>query len=490
MSANRDRNAGQDGLNASGRDIFRHAFEVSMSGIAIVAADGRVLRANRAFCDVTGYGEEELQTLRFPAVAHPDDRAACLRLAADMAVGRVVSFHTELRFIHRQGHTVWAKFGCSRYREDGEALRYLLQIVEVTAYKQTENMLRDNDQRYRQLLKRLPEPIAIHSEGILIYLNDAGMELLGAAASDDVVGRPIFDFVHPDQHQYTANTIRRIIAGSGTGYSEYQLCRLNGEIVEVEACSTTVNEFLGKSVIQTVIRDISERKRTEAFLRRSDKLSAVGQLAAGVAHEIRNPLTAIKGFVQLLQSRTNENGSYLEIMLSELERINTIVSEFMLLAKPEQAMNHQRKDLRKLIEDILTLLNPQALLNNVEVQTDFDPEVRAIQCDEAQMKQVFVNVIKNAIEAMPNGGQLAIQVKPKNKRHVMIRFVDQGAGIPKERLSKLGEPFYSTKEKGTGLGLMMCYKIIEAHRGELLVKSKLNKGTTIDVVLPIVPEHP
>lgn len=206
----------------------------------------------------------------------------------------------------------------------------------------------------------------------------------------------------------------------------------------------------------------------------------------GVAHEIRNPLTAIKGFLQLIQSRTTENSYYLDIMLSELERINYVVSEFMFLAKPAQEIQYEQHDIRKLIYDILTLLNTQAIMNNVQISTEIDSGIHSILCDENQMKQVFVNVIKNAIEAMQSGGQLIIQVKYKNRRKILIRFIDQGSGIPKERLPKLGEPFYSTKKKGTGLGIMMCYKIVEAHHGEIFIKSKVNKGTTIDIILPAI----
>lgn len=244
--------------------------------------------------------------------------------------------------------------------------------------------------------------------------------------------------------------------------------------------STQTNE----GQVLFVSMDITERKNTEDYLRKSEKLSVVGELAAGVAHEIRNPLTSIKGFIQLLKSKSNEDSFYHEIMLSEIERINYIVSEFLVLAKP-QVVHFEERQLHKLLQSVTTLLGTQAIIKNIEIVSDISDDMPPIYCEDNQLKQVFINVIKNAIEAMPNGGQITVIAKKHGQDSVLIRFIDEGTGIPKERMEKLGEPFYTTKEKGTGLGLMVSFKIIEAHQGTIQFHSELGKGTTIDIILPL-----
>ncbi|RXT02880.1 ATP-binding protein [Ammoniphilus sp. CFH 90114] len=230
-------------------------------------------------------------------------------------------------------------------------------------------------------------------------------------------------------------------------------------------------------------RNITEWKQAEDMLRKSDRLSIVGQLAAGVAHEIRNPLATLTGFVQLLKEQAKENTHYYEIMLSELDRINFIVSEFMMLAKP-QVLHFEKKDLTTILHHVVTLANTQAIMNNVEIKTNIPDELPPIYCEENQLKQVFINIMKNSIESMSKGGDITIDVSQPDPDHVLLRFTDEGGGIPEERLARLGEPFYSTKEKGMGLGLMVSYRIIEAHKGTIRITSKVGKGTSVEVVLP------
>jgi two-component system sporulation sensor kinase A len=242
------------------------------------------------------------------------------------------------------------------------------------------------------------------------------------------------------------------------------------------------NVYKHRKTFQVMINDITERKKTEEMLQNAEKLSVVGQLAAGIAHEIRNPLTAIKGFTQLLRDQINKN--YAEVILQELDRIDTIVSDLLILAKP-QVMEFVRCDLIDLINRTLVLLNTQAIMHNVMIHLNSHYDELYIDCEPDQLKQVFINFIKNAIEAMPNGGTVIIDIQ-KYANVVQLEFVDEGIGIPKERLAKIGEPFYSTKEKGTGLGMMICQRIIRNHRGKMEISSEVNKGTTIQLTLPIV----
>lgn len=342
-----------------------------------------------------------------------------------------------------------------------------------------QSKLHVSEQRYRRMVEISPEPIIVHSDGILIFLNRAALKLIGSDSQEEMIGRSIFDFIQFDYHAIVKRRLLEV--GVEDNYLEFtplELIRIDGHKIETEISSVEAFNFLGRAVIQSVVRDISARKRNDAYLERTDKLSAIGQLAAGVAHEIRNPLTTLKGFTQLIKNKYNE--PFCAIMLEELDRINLIVNEFMLLSKPQIA-NRKHNSLKILVDNVIILLEAQAILNNVQIITELEENIPPILCDENQLKQVFINLMRNAIEAMSSGGKLIIQSQVSHGK-VLLRFIDQGDGIPPEQILMLGQPFYTTKEKGTGLGLMVCYNIIEAHKGKLYFESKQGVGTTVNIL--------
>jgi PAS domain S-box-containing protein len=242
-----------------------------------------------------------------------------------------------------------------------------------------------------------------------------------------------------------------------------------------------------KETNQTLQKIIEYKNDTEELIIKSEKLSVVGQLAAGIAHELRNPLTSLVGFLQLLQEdpgNIQQNQNYLKIMGNEFTRIEQIIGEFLVLSKPHVSI-HKKNSIKMLINHVVNLLESQAVLNNVEIKTEFETEVPVILCEENQLKQVFINLIKNAIEAMNSGGVVDVEVALQNSESIIVKVRDEGSGIPEKEISKLGDPFFTTKENGTGLGLMVCQKIIDNHDGQLIIDSDVNKGTTVKVILPI-----
>ena len=221
---------------------------------------------------------------------------------------------------------------------------------------------------------------------------------------------------------------------------------------------------------------------------RSEKLAVVGQLAAGVAHEIRNPLTSLKGFTQLLKTKFGSDPPYyLDVMLEELERINFIVNEFMTFAKPHLTL-YNTAPVEKLLQNVLAILEPQLVPSDINVVLKYEANLPLIYCDKNQLKHVFLNLIKNAIEAMQDGGEVLINVKQTHPDHIQIQIIDQGVGIPDDIIRHIADPFFTTKETGTGLGLVVSYRIIEEHKGTIQISSKKNKGTTISITLPVAKQ--
>jgi PAS domain S-box-containing protein len=254
------------------------------------------------------------------------------------------------------------------------------------------------------------------------------------------------------------------------------------------------NEDGSRQGLVIIGRDITEKKNmikeladSQERLRRTEKLSIVGELSASVAHEIRNPLTSLKGFVQLLQTEDEKHQYYYKIMIDELDRINHIVGELLLLAKP-QALKYTKADLNGLLEDVISLLNTEANLYNVEIEAIFPDNHLLIDCEPNQLKQLFINIIKNAIEAAVEGGIVTVSVEQIEDYQVLINIKDNGCGISKERLERIGEPFYSSKEKGTGLGLTVSFKIVQSHQGTIHFDSEKDEGTTVHITLPMTQQ--
>ncbi|MGX6443456.1 MHYT domain-containing protein [Neobacillus sp. K501] len=243
--------------------------------------------------------------------------------------------------------------------------------------------------------------------------------------------------------------------------------------------------FLDKKLL-IKMQDLNASDRK---LRESEKLSLVGELAAGVAHEIRNPLTALKGFTQMIDENTDNkaNKRYLKIMYDEINRINFIVSEFMVLSKPH-IVHIGLTDLSKSIQNVIDLLNTHAIMKNIEIHPKFVGDSFILNCEENQIKQVLANIIKNSIEAMQEGGKIEIHLEQKNS-YFVINVSDNGIGIPEESIHLVGKPFFTTKTEGTGLGLMVSKKIIQNHKGKFEIQSNPEDGTTVTISLPIELNH-
>lgn len=254
----------------------------------------------------------------------------------------------------------------------------------------------------------------------------------------------------------------------------------NARWIRIEITPIT-DEKGNVSRLFSFFKDITEIKEKTSQIKELDQLGIAGQLAAGIAHEIRNPLTSVKGFVQLLSEETNNK--YSHIILSEIERIEFIMNEFLVLAKPQKEMKLKKENLNEIVREVSSFMNPEALLNNVEIIME-SHTLPLVKCESKQIKQVLINLIKNAIEAMPSGGAIHIRTITTEDGYASVEVRDEGIGIPKERLERLREPFYSNKEKGTGLGMMISYKIIEDHKGTIQFFSEEGKGTLVQIQLP------
>lgn len=330
-----------------------------------------------------------------------------------------------------------------------------------------------------------------NEKGQIIFLNQAWKHMMGYDI-EECLGTMYNQYFDQEEHvvQHLLSVIKE---HKDEGRVELQLVHKDGRKVwgdvHYKLYFDEQNQFTGG--IGTVA-DITKQKQAKLELERSNqqlqmqaqKLAVAGQIAAGIAHEVRNPLTSVNGFLQLMKTQYPERTDYFDIIFSEIKRIDFVLSELLVLAKP-QSVHFQEVQLHDLLEQVITLLNTNAVLSNIDLKQPFKKkDAGAILADANQMKQLFINLIKNAIEAMPEGGSIYISTE-KVMNEWKITIQDEGKGMSEDDIQKIYDPFFSTKKEGTGLGLTICATILKDHHGRMDVKSELRKGTAFHIYLPV-----
>ncbi|MCD1261730.1 PAS domain S-box protein [Paenibacillus athensensis] len=447
-------------------------------------ATGKLLSINPAALEITGYSQEELLNRSFLPCMAAEDWPRVWKLFAKARQGLIDS--AEISLLHKLGDVITLEVSCVPIwnREQLQGIHLIAR--DITKRKSTERTIERLHDKNRLILNAVSDGIfGIDEQQGTIFWNDAAERLTGYSHGE-MLGKNAYRLLTRDQTDDREGSplARSMLEGAYYHIANEVFCRKDGETFPVEYMVCPIYEH--GQVIGGVVtfKDITERQKTEELLRKSEKLSVVGQMAAGVAHEIRNPLTSVKGFLQFMQSGASSKQEYYDIMLSELGRIEMIITEMLVLAKP-QVLRYQPCSIETILRQVMTLLETQAILSDIQFRMVIERGLPLVLCEENQLKQVFVNLIRNAMEAMPDGGQIDVRVGLDDTGRVNIALKDRGCGIPPERLSKLGEPFYTTKEKGTGLGMMITYKIIEDHKGTMHIESSVGKGTVVSITLPV-----
>ncbi|AEH52989.1 PAS/PAC sensor signal transduction histidine kinase [Heyndrickxia coagulans 2-6] len=462
--------------------LYRTLFLEAMDAIVFWDQNGRILLANEAALKIFECTMEEFIGKKLSDFVYVENGGNCREFDR---LNHIPAAREELLFKMPNGQLKHLEF-TSRYIS---AENYHVTIFRnVSSRYKMEQTLRDSEERFRKVFEGSIDGMVLWNWDLkIVDINPAAANYFDCSR-EDAIGKKIQNLLLTNDEKVQKDFLRHLFQLKENGTADYlfNVSKAN----ETKYYEITSKGNLTSNMNLTVIRDITERRAMQEQLRKSDTLNIVGELAAGIAHEIRNPMTALKGFIQLLQNsmKEEEHSLYFNVITSELARIETIITDFLVLAKP-QAIQFQNHDIRKIMRDTIGLLNAQALMHNIQISFRFDDGLPDVYCEGNQLKQVFINIIKNAIEVMPDGGKIDIKICYEKERglvHTSIR--DEGEGIPDDKIEKLGEPFYTTKERGTGLGLMISYKIIKEHKGFIQVQSKVREGTTFHIFLPVQQE--
>jgi two-component system, cell cycle sensor histidine kinase and response regulator CckA len=379
--------------------------------------------------------------------------------------------------------------------------------VRCTEGKQNraEEALVESDRRFRRLIEFSPDAMFIKRANRIVFANQRCLKLFGASSPEQVLGRTVFDFIHPDFHAITTERLGLMETGNPVPLIEEKIVRLDGTTVDVEISASPFLEE-GVTAIQVVCRDISDRKKLEEQFHQAQKMEAVGQLAGGVAHDFNNLLTVISGYSEMLITRLPPNDPMID-MVQEIHKAGERAAHLtrQLLAFSRKGIVERRVlHLNALVIDTEKMLR-RLIGEDISLTTVLAPALGQVKADAGQVEQVIVNLAVNARDAMPQGGKLAIETRnveldtayaklhPEVKpgRYVMVAVSDTGFGMSQETKGHIFEPFFTTKGpgKGTGLGLATVYGIVKQGGGHIAVHSELGQGTTFKIYFPTVKEN-
>jgi two-component system NtrC family sensor kinase len=485
-------------LHASQED-FKNLFEHMATGVFISSKEGKFINANQALLEMLGYeSKEEFLNIDLPQdlYVRPKDRDTFKEIME--RDGRVIDY--EVQFKRKDGSTMPILLtGHARYDQQGNITGYEGLNVDLTRRKLMEKELREAYDFMNKIVQSSPNSItATDMKGNILIWNQAGEETLGYSAGE-VIGKMNIRKIYPEGVARKVMQMLRSDEYGGVGkLTSYPMVyvRRDNEVVEGNLSAAIIYDASGKEIASVgLFVDLRDRLQMERALRntqeqllQSEKLAAMGRLTSQIAHELNNPLYGIMNTLELLKteiSPDNRRRKILEMALSETVRLSDLLRKMLSFSKPDQEERHP-VDINSVLDEILLLHEKQLKENDIKIIYSLAEGLDLVNASKNQLRQVFLNMVANARDAMPTGGSLTVTTGGDNEK-VVVEITDTGMGIREENIDKIFDSFFTTKGevKGVGLGLSVCYGFIQDHGGDIEVKSKEGVGTTFTITLPV-----
>jgi PAS domain S-box-containing protein len=472
---------------------YRLLFERNLAGVYRTTTDGKLIDCNNAFAGIFGYDSRDEAMQHFVEDFHASPKAREDFIAALQIGGTLLDFESQGR--RKDGSLIWLLESASLVPgEEADLAEIEGMLIDITERKRTEEALRESEEKYRLTFNTSPDSVNINrlEDGLCVDINDGFTKLTGFTR-EDVIGRTSLEiniWDDPADRQKLVQGLRE------KGYYENLEARFRRKdgSIGTGLMSARVISLNGIPHITSITRDITERRRMEEELLKADKLESVGILAGGIAHDFNNILTSIIGNISLARMHVKP-GSKVFDLLSSAEtasmRASGLTGQLLTFARGGVPVKETASISRLIRESSLFVLQGSKSGCEFSIAEDLWP----VEADPGQISQVISNIVINANQAMPEGGIIRItsdnlvldegrgmQVKPG--RYIRISIKDQGTGIAEKDLSKIFDPYFTTKNEGSGLGLAAAYSIIKKHNGHITVDSLLGAGTTFDIYLP------
>jgi PAS domain S-box-containing protein len=455
----------------------------SLDGIVVLGVDAKVVEANQRFAEMLGYTMEEVHRL------HTWDWEKNYTHEQILEMGRGIDEkgrHLETRHTRKDGSVIDVDISISAIMYGGQKLIFCIER-DITEQKKMAEALKLAAEEWRRTFDSISDAISIHDKDFRIMRANKAFADIFQMNLDQIVGKHCYE-LHKGKKPKTGCPHQQTLATGKPAVAEFYESHVGKYLLE--STSPIFNER--GEVVSTVhvTRDITEQKRQSERLMMADRLASIGELAAGTAHELNNPLTSVIGFSQLLMEKDIPDDIHEDVkfIYDEAQRAANVTKNLLTFARKHTTVKHLSQ-INSIIEDVLKLRAYEHKVNSIEVKKRLDPDLPEIMADYFQMQQAFLNIVINAEYFMTEAhkrGTLTITTKRRNGT-VMISFADDGPGIPPENLNRIFDPFFTTKEagKGTGLGLSICHGIVTEHGGQIYAKSQPGKGATIFVELPV-----
>ena len=482
---------------------FRAIFEQATVGVAEADVEtGRFIQANQRYCEIVGYSQNELLSLTFGSLTHPEDSPESPESLKQFQDGGISDACREKRCLHKDGHIVWINQQVKALSEPGLPVRHLVVVIEdISERKETDELLRTSlaevlkaNQRLNFHVTRMPLGYVAWNLEFGITEWNASAERIFGWSAEEAIGKPVNHLlVPPDMHVKATQVWASVVEASDfQSHAVLDNCTHDGRRITCEwFCAPCINAS-GKIVgCLAMVHDITERLRVEEKVLHSQRMESLGSFAGGVAHDMSNLIRTITSVSRSTQDSAPDAETLdksMDKILQACVRARTLVRGLLDFARQDLS-TAKAVDLNELLEEQLRLFQ-RAIQPNVRLQREFDPRLPPVTGDAFALSGASMHLLTNALDAMPNGGILTLRTRMRGDDEVLIDVEDTGCGMSKDVLDHAMEPFFTTKRQGkrVGLGLPAVYGAVTAHQGSMEIHSEPGRGTQVQITLPVSPK--